>query len=161
MKEKIINQTKKVVIPVFISILCGGICGKIVYNIYDENDTFLTNSTMYLLQAGAYSSYDNMRANTMGNNYVYYEDDGLYKAIIGITSSYDNIEKIKNAYNGEVIVNEYYLNDIELSNKISKLDKELSKEEDSNNIKEIINSMLALYKEENINLTKGSNEKLN
>lgn len=154
MKEKIISQTKKVVIPVFISILCGGICGKIVYNIYDENDTFLTNSTMYLLQAGAYSSYDNMRANTMGNNYVYYEDDGLYKAIIGITSSYDNIEKIKNAYNGEVIVNEYYLNDIELSNKISKLDKELSKEEDSNNIKEIINSMLALYKEGNINLTK-------
>lgn len=154
MKEKIISQTKKVVIPVFISILCGGICGKIVYNIYDENDTFLTNSTMYLLQAGAYSSYDNMRANTMGNNYVYYEDDGLYKAIIGITSSYDNIEKIKNAYNGEVIVNEYYLNDIELSNKISKLDKELSKEEDSNDIKEIINSMLALYKEENINLTK-------
>ncbi len=118
MKEKIINQTKKVVIPVFISILCGGICGKIVYNIYDENDTFLTNSTMYLLQAGAYSSYDNMRANTMGNNYVYYEDDGLYKAIIGITSSYDNIEKIKNAYNGEVIVNEYYLNDIELSSPI-------------------------------------------
>lgn len=154
MKEKIISQTKKVVIPVFISILCGGICGKIVYNIYDENDTFLSNSTMYLLQAGAYSSYDNMRANTMGNNYVYYEDDGLYKAIIGITSSYDNIEKIKNAYNGEVIVNEYYLNDIELSNKISKLDKELSKEEDSNDIKEIINSMLALYKEENINLTK-------
>ena len=97
MKEKIINQTKKVVIPVFISIICGAICGKIVYNIYDENDTFLVNNTMYLLQAGAYSSYDNMRANTMGNNYVYYEDDGLYKAIIGITSSYDNIEKIKNA----------------------------------------------------------------
>lgn len=154
MKEKIINQTKKVVIPVFISILCGAICGKIVYNIYDENNTFLANNTMYLLQAGAYSSYDNMRANTMGNNYVYYEDDGLYKAIIGITSSYDNIEKIKNAYNGEVIVNEYYLNDIELSNKIYELDKELSKEEDINNIKEIINSMLALYKEENINLTK-------
>lgn len=154
MKEKIINQTKKVVIPVFISIICGAICGKIVYNIYDENDTFLVNNTMYLLQAGAYSSYDNMRANTMGNNYVYYEDDGLYKAIIGITSSYDNIEKIKNAYNGEVIVNEYYLNDIELSNKIYELDKELSKEEDSNNIKEIINSMLALYKEGNINLTK-------
>lgn len=154
MKEKIKNQVKKVVIPVFISIICGAMCGKIVYNIYDENDTFLANNTMYLLQAGAYSSYDNMRANTMGNNYVYYEDDGLYKAIIGITSSYDNIEKIKNAYNGEVIVNEYYLKDVELSNKISKLDKELSKEEDINNIKEIINSMLALYKEGDINLTK-------
>ena len=154
MKEKIKNQVKKVVIPVFISIICGATCGKIVYNIYDENDTFLANNTMYLLQAGAYSSYDNMRANTMGNNYVYYEDDGLYKAIIGITSSYDNIVKIKKAYNGEVIVNEYYLNDIELSNKISKLDKELSQEEDINNIKKIINSMLALYKEGDINLTK-------
>ena len=86
MKEKIINQTKKVIIPIFISILCGALCGKIVYNIYDENNTFLANNTMYLLQAGAYSSYDNMRVNTMGNNYVYYEDDGLYKAIIGITS---------------------------------------------------------------------------
>lgn len=154
MKEKIINQTKKVVIPVFISILCGAVCGKIVYNIYDENDTLLENNTVYLLQAGAYSSYDNMRANTMGNNYVYYEDDGLYKAIIGITSSYDNIEKIKKAYNGDVIVNEYYLKNIELSNKISKLDNDLSKEEDDNNIKQIINSMLALYKDEKINLTK-------
>lgn len=154
MKEKIKNQFKKIVIPVFVSILCGAVCGKIVYNIYDENDTFLENNTVYLLQAGAYSSYDNMRANTMGNNYVYYEDDGLYKAIIGITSSYDNIEKIKNAYNGDVIVNEYYLKNIELSNKISKLDNELSKEEDDNNIKQIINSMLALYKDEKINLTK-------
>lgn len=154
MKEKIKNQFKKIVIPVFVSILCGAVCGKIVYNIYDENDTLLENNTVYLLQAGAYSSYDNMRANTMGNNYVYYEDDGLYKAIIGITSSYDNIEKIKNAYNGDVIVNEYYLKNIELSNQISKLDNELSKEEDANNIKQIINSMLALYKNEKINLTK-------
>ena len=154
MKEKIINQTKKVLIPVFISILCGAVCGKIVYNIYAENDTLLDNNTMYLLQAGAYSSYDNMRANTMGNNYVYYEDDGLYKAIIGITSSYDNIEKIKNSYNGEVIVNEYYLNDVELSNKIYELDKKLNKEENTDNIREIINSMLELYKKENINLTK-------
>ena len=154
MKEKIINQTKKVVIPVFISILCGAVCGKIVYNIYAENDTLFDNNTMYLLQAGAYSSYDNMRANTMGNNYVYYEDDGLYKAIIGITSSYDNIEKIKNSYNGEVIVNEYYLNDVELSNKIYELDKKLNKEENTDNIREIINSMLELYKKENINLTK-------
>lgn len=154
MKEKIKNQFKKIVIPVFVSILCGAVCGKIVYNIYDENDTLLENNTVYLLQAGAYSSYDNMRANTMGNNYVYYEDDGLYKAIIGITSSYDNIEKIKNAYNGDVIVNEYYLKNIELSNQISKLDNELSKEEDANNIKQIINSMLALYKDEKINLTK-------
>ena len=154
MKEKIINQTKKVVSPVFISILCGAVCGKIVYNIYAENDTLLDNNTMYLLQAGAYSSYDNMRANTMGNNYVYYEDDGLYKAIIGITSSYDNIEKIKNSYNGEVIVNEYYLNDVELSNKIYELDKKLNKEENTDNIREIINSMLELYKKENINLTK-------
>ena len=154
MKEKIINQTKKVIIPIFISILCGALCGKIVYNIYDENNTFLANNTMYLLQAGAYSSYDNMRVNTMGNNYVYYEDDGLYKAIIGITSSYDNIEKIKNTYNGEIIVNEYYLNNIELSNKIYELDKKLSKEENKDNIREIINSMLELYKEGNINLTK-------
>lgn len=154
MKEKIKNQFKKIVIPVFVSILCGAACGKIVYNIYDENDTLLENNTVYLLQAGAYSSYDNMRANTMGNNYVYYEDDGLYKAIIGITSSYDNIEKIKKAYNGDVIVNEYYLKNIELSNKISKLDNDLSKEEDDNNIKQIINSMLALYKDEKVNLTK-------
>jgi len=155
MKEKIKEKAKKIIIPIFISILCGSICGRIVYKIYDDNNSLvLSNNIVYLLQAGAYSSYDNMKANTIHNNYIYYEDEGLYKAIIGITCNYDNINKIKEIYNGEIIVNQYLLNNNALKSKIVSLDKDLKIEEDKNKIRDIIDDMLDLYKEENITLTK-------
>lgn len=36
MKEKIKSKVKKVVLPIFISVLSGGICGHLVYNIYED-----------------------------------------------------------------------------------------------------------------------------
>ena len=70
---------KKVFIPIFLSVICGRICGNIIYNIYDKDlSKEITGEKIYLLQAGAYSNYDNMVKNTLVNNYVYYEDtDGL------------------------------------------------------------------------------------
>ena len=103
---------KKAMMPIFLSIVFGGICGQIVYKIYLGNtELALGGNLIYLIQSGAYSSYDNMRANTIGYDYVYYEEDNLYKAIIGVTKNKDNIEKIKKTYGKEVIVNEYYTED--------------------------------------------------
>ena len=85
---------RKVFVPIFLSVICGSICGKLVYDIYDRDiKEELLGEKIYLLQAGAYSTYDNMVDNTLVNNYIYYEDnDGLYKAIIGITEDYNNID---------------------------------------------------------------------
>lgn len=138
---------KKVIFPVFLSVLCGAVCGKIIYNIYLNNsDLVLENNVIYLIQAGAYSTYDNMRANTLGYDYVYYEEDNLFKTIIGITKNKENIEKIKVIYGKEIIVNEYYTENKKLNNKINEYDELLLKEKDNDKIKEIIVSMLNLYK---------------
>ncbi len=147
---------KKAMMPIFLSIICGGICGRVVYKIYlGDNKLAFDGNLIYLIQSGAYNSYDNMRANTIGYDYVYYEEDNLYKTIIGITKNKDNIEKIKKSYDKEVIVSEYYTENKELNFKINEYDNLLLKEEDDEKIKKLIIDMLNLYKgEDSIKLIK-------
>lgn len=140
---------RKAMIPIFLSIICGCICGRVVYKIYLGNvDLAYDGNSIYLIQSGAYSDYNSMRANTIGYNYVYYEEDDLFKTIIGITKNKENIEKIKQIYDKDVIVTEYYINDKNTNNKIIEYDNLLLKEENSDKIKEIISKTLSLYKNE-------------
>jgi len=149
---------KKAITPIVLSIICGGICGKVVYSIYlNDEELAYDNNIIYLLQSGAYSSYDSMRANTTSYDYIYYEEDDLFKTIIGLTKNKDNIEKIKNAYGKEVQVSSFYIDNTKLNSKIIQYDNMLLKEEDNVKIQEIAIEMLKLYKEEkNIKLTKVS-----
>ena len=144
-----IKKIKRGLIPIFLAVICGGICGRLVCSIYvDKASSKLKDTKIYLVQAGAYSTYDNMVSNTSVGNYVYYEDDdGLYKTIIGMSLDYDNIEKIKSTYKGDVIVSEYYSMDNELNKKIEEYDKKISKLDDMDDIKEVVLEMLTLYKD--------------
>lgn len=150
MKKKL----KKVLFPCFLSIVCGAICGRLVYGIYDKKlDEDLNGKKIYLIQSGAYSTYDNMVSNTLLSNYIYYEDDdGLYKSIIGITEDYDNIEKIKNTYKADVVISEYYSKDEELNKKIKEYDDKIKKATDVKEIKSIVLEMLTLYKDKDTTL---------
>ena len=147
-------KLKKVLIPIFLSVICGAICGRLVYDIYAKKlESDINGEKIYLVQAGAYSTYDNMVSSTMLSNYVYYEDDdGLYKSIIGLTSNYDNVEKIKSTYKDVVIVNEYYSKDKELNQRIKEYDLKLENTDKEDDIKDIVSAMLALYKDKNTTL---------
>ncbi len=140
---------KKIFIPIFLSVICGSICGKLIYSIYDKDlSKELQGEKIYLLQVGAYSTYDNMVKNTLINNYIYYEDyDGLYKAIIGITEDYDNIEKIKKSYGKEIIISKYFSKNKELNDKIKEYDKKIKKSDKVEEIQSISLEMLTLYKD--------------
>lgn len=149
MKEKI----KKIIIPIFVSVISGCICGRVVYSIYDDKTTLsINNNVIYLLQSGAYSTYDSMRANTMNNNYIYYEDDGLFKTIIGLTGNINNIDKIKQIYKEEIIIQKYYLEDNKIYQQLNNLDKKLSVANTKEEIQTIVNNMINIYKEEKISL---------
>lgn len=152
MKKKI----QKIVVPIFLSVVCGAICGKLVYGIYDrEIEKDLKGEKIYLIQAGAYSTYDNMVNNTSLNNYIYYEDeDGLFKSIIGLTENQENIEKIKNTYSKEVIISEYYSQDEKLNQKIKEYDQRIKNTSNSDEVKAIVLEMLTLYKDRDSTLTK-------
>lgn len=148
------RKIKKMLLSLLLAIFCGACCGKVVYGIYDKKLVDdVGGEKLYLVQSGAYSSYDNMVSKTNVGNYVYFEDsDGLYKSIVGITGDSGNIEKIKNAYGKEVLVVEYYSNDKELNNKIKEYDLQMKGISDATGVKGIVDEMLALYKGKNTTL---------
>lgn len=132
------------------------VCGRMVYSIYFQKlEKEVIGEKIYLIQAGAYSTYDNMVNNTNYGNYIYYEDDdGLFKSIIGVTEDYDNIEKIKSTYSNEVVVSEYYSKDQELNQKIKEYDKKIHASDNGEEVKKIVLEMLNLYKDTDSTLTK-------
>ena len=150
-----LKKIKKVVTPIFLSVLCGAICGKLIYQIYDKKlETDIIGEKVYLIQAGAYQSYDSMVHNTSISNYIYYKDqDGLFKSIIGLTENKENIEKIKSTYQDEVLVSEYYSKDKSLNNKIKEYDKKMISTTNQEELKKIVLEMLTLYKDNDTTLT--------
>lgn len=150
-----LKKLKKVLFPIFLSVLCGAICGRLVYGIYDKKlSQDIQGEKIYLIQAGAYSTYDSMVKNTSFNNYIYYEDDdGLFKSIIGLTENYDNVEKIKNTYSGEVLISEYYSKDEELNQKIKEYDLKIKNSTNQEEVQKIVLQMLTLYKDKESTLT--------
>ena len=151
-----IKNLFKVVLPIFLSVIFGGVSAKVVFSNYDKSITSnLIGRKVYLIQSGAYSNYDNMVNNTLLNNYVYYKDtDGLFKSVVGITECYDNIEKIRRVYTKDVIISEYYSKNNELNTKLGEYDNLLKETTDDKKIKEIILKMLELYKDNDTTLTK-------
>lgn len=145
------RNIKKMLFSLLLAVFCGACCGRVVYSIYDkELVDDVGGNKLYLVQSGAYSSYDNMVSKTNVSNYVYFEDsDGLYKSIVGITGDSGNIEKIKNTYGGDVLVVEYYSNDRELNDRIREYDLQMKATGDGNEVKGLVDEMLALYKGKN------------
>ncbi len=152
---EMIKQIKKVVTPIFLSIICGAICGRLIYQVYDKKlATDIVGEKIYLIQAGAYQSYDSMVHHTSISNYIYYKDqDGLFKSIIGLTENQKNIEKIKSTYQDKVIVSQYYSKDKELNRKIKEYDQKIAKTTNSDEVKKIVLEMLTLYKDNETTLT--------
>ena len=147
MKKKIMG----IIIPLVISMVFGFVCAKLVYKVYDEEiENKLSSSKLYLIQNGEYVTYDNMREENSGNNYVYYKDEDGYKSIVGITKDVDNINKIKKLYSDNVSVSEYYISNELLNNKQSEYDSLLSNTEDINQVREVVDNILNLYREEDV-----------
>ena len=145
MKEKI----KKIVTPIFLSVLCGLICGRVIFSIYeDKGSSVLDSNVIYLLEDSSYDDYDSMKASTISSDYVYYEEDGKYKAVVAMTKNKDNIDKIKSVYDNELTVSEYLLNDDDINNKLEEYDIKLENTDSDDEIKSIIIEMINIYKGE-------------
>lgn len=138
---------KSVVLPVTVAVMFGFVCGKFVYKTYkDDLYDELKSSKLYLIQNGQYLTYEGMREENSGNNYVYYKDEEGYKTIIGITRNYDNIDKIKSLYSEDLVVDEYYVPIEFLDSKQDEYDLELYNAEDIYEVKEVVDNILNLYR---------------
>ena len=112
--DKMKRIVRGIFVPLLVSIVCGFLCAKIVYNVYgDDVENNLKSSKLYLIEGDKYLTYDNMRKENNGSNYIYYNDGTGYKTVLGITRYEKNIDKIKSLYSDDLNVLEYYIsNDI-------------------------------------------------
>lgn len=142
MKERL----KKIFMPIFLSVIAGAICGRLLFSIYEDKAVSVMDSNViYMLIDSSYDDYDSMKASSL-SNYVYYQDDGKYNSVIGITKNKDNINKIEKIYNKELDVKKYLLSDQDLISKINDYDEEIRNSDNDEEIKKIVLEVLELYK---------------
>lgn len=142
------NKLKKIVVPIFLSVFCGFVCGRLMFNIYeDKGSSILDSNVIYLLQDSSYSDYETMKASGVSANYIYYEEDGKYNMVVAMTKNKNNIEKIKEVYGKDLKVTEYLLGDDSINDMIDEYDIKLGSTTDSEEIKKIIIDMINIYKD--------------
>ena len=144
--KKIINGF---FVPLVVSMIFGFVCGKLIYSVYgDDIGNKLSSSKIYLIENGKYLTYDSMREENNGNNYVYYRDDEGYKTVVGITKNEDNINKIKSLYSDNIKIEEYYISSDLVNDKQNEYDLILSNTDDVYEVKKVVDNILNLYREE-------------
>ena len=150
------SKLKKIVVPIFLAVFCGFLCGRLMFNIYEEKGSSTLNSNViYLLLDTSYNNYDEMKASTISSNYIYYEDKGKYNVVVALTKNEDNISKIEELYNKKLTINKYLINDEEIINKLHEYDEKLSNSTNNDEIKDIIRDMNNIYKDkEDIKMVK-------
>lgn len=142
------NKLKKIVVPIFLSVFCGFVCGRLMFSIYeDKGSNVLDSNVIYLLQDSSYSDYDTMKASGVSANYIYYEEDGKYNMVVAMTKNKNNIEKIKEVYGKDLKVTEYLLSDDSINDMIDEYDIKLGSTTDGEEIKKIIIDMINIYKD--------------
>ena len=133
----------------FFAIIIGFIFGKYVFKTYkDSLYSELSSSRLYLVENGEYDNIDTMREENSTNNYVYYKDNNKYKSVVGITRKYDNIDKIKELYSDNLKIYEYYVPVDKLDSKQDEYDKELTNANNLKEVKEVVDNILELYKDD-------------
>ena len=150
------NKIKKIVVPIFLAVFCGFLCGRLMFSIYEEKgSSVLDSNIIYLLEDSTYNNYEEMKANTLSSNYIYYEDDGKYNVVVALTKEYDNIEKIEGVYNKKLKLRRYLLNNNEIISKLDEYDRKLKETTSSEEIRNIIIDMNNIYKDkEDIKMVK-------
>ena len=142
------NKLKKIVVPIFLSVFCGFVCGRLMFSIYeDKGSSILDSNVIYLLQDSSYSDYETMKASGVSSNYIYYEEDGKYNMVVAMTKNKNNIEKIKEVYGKDLKVTEYLLGDDSINDMIDEYDIKLGSTTDGEEIKKIIIDMINIYKD--------------
>ena len=142
------NKLKKIVVPIFLSVFCGFVCGRLMFSIYeDKGSNVLNSNVIYLLQDSSYSDYETMKASGVSSNYIYYEEDGKYNMVVAMTKNKNNIEKIKEVYGKDLKVTEYLLSDDSINDMIDEYDIKLGSTTDGEEIKKIIIDMINIYKD--------------
>ena len=145
---------KKYILPIIVSFIIGISMSCFIIKQYENMPAMAISSsaeTLYYIQRGVYSDFDNMKNNMKEfTHYIYNVEDNQYYAYIGITSNKENSLKIQKYYKS--IGYDTFLKDKITDNKnfitvLKQYDDLLSKTDDDESIKVICNQVLSKYEE--------------
>lgn len=142
----------KFLCTVLISVVLGAICGKVVFNHYQENEmVFQEKSKVYFLQQGVYSQKDTMDENVAKlNASTSVFEDGKYHVYVGITKSVKNVDKIVAMYKDlgmSLYMKEVNISDNEFINNLEQYDILLKSAQTKEEIMAVNKVILASYDE--------------
>lgn len=138
---------KKICVPIFLSVFCGFLCGKLMFSIYEDKEkNIMSSSIIYLLLDSSYDDYNTMKTSFVSNNYIYYEENGKYNTVIAMTKNSNNINKLEETYNKDFKIVKYLLNDEEINKKIDEYDKKIENTSNNEEIKSLVEEFNGIYK---------------
>lgn len=149
MKKKLLRS---VIIPLLFAICLGFYGAKIAYGVYEVKKSVSTVShNAYAVQYGVYTSADTLNKTiTDLDNYVVAMEDGKYYIYIGFTTDYQNLSKIRSAYEEkgiDIYVKEIYIDNEEFINNLEQFDILLDSVSDNIDILSITGAILSSYDE--------------
>ena len=145
---------KKYLFPIVISLCLGIFMSFVIIHQYESLDGITVSNEakkIYFIQRGSYAEKNNMEEDMKNfKNYIFNVEDNMYHAYIALTSSKENSNKIIEMYksqNIETIEKEKIVDNSEFIEVLNQYDRLLSKTDDSETIKTIINQILSKYEE--------------
>ena len=150
MKQRLIKGLSSI----FFAVILGSICGYLLYETYSKETKYLvSNNIVYLIEYKEYSNYDSMKLANLSNDYTYYKDKNTYYTVLGFSMDKNNLDKIKKIYK-DVNIIKCYIDNKDFIDKLKNYDQELSKTNNEDKIKEILNSIISTYHNNKVEILK-------
>ena len=136
-----------------ISILCalllGYLCANFIFDEYKNDDTvFGLSNSIYFLQYGVFTDIDT--ADIKVDKYIKLEEDGKHYVYVGMTTSMDNAEKIRESYKNKGIdlyIKQNFVSNKEFVSELSQYDVLLSSCKTDDEMDSILSTVLSSYEE--------------
>lgn len=145
---------KKTIIWIIFAIISGVVLGRVTFEKYDSlkvEDVISFNKNTYMLK---YKTYDNIKKMEKDisniDRYIYIEDDKKVIVYIAISSTKDNIKKIRKIYSDKGIktsIEKVEIDNDEFIQNLNEYEKLLTAAESESSILIIENQILSCYEE--------------
>lgn len=136
-------------VSIVCALLLGYLCANFIFSEYKENKTVYGESnTIYFLQYGVYKNKDHEKINA--SKYLEVKEDDKYYIYIGMTTSLENAEKIKNTYKEkgiEIYIKSDYVSNNEFVNELSQYDILLDNSKTEEEMNSVLSTVLSSYEE--------------
>ena len=138
-------------IPIISALFLGFLCAIFVLGKYNKSEAMVLGHKVYFLQVAAYNNIESSKDDFKNiDNKITIKEDNKYYTYIGITSSEDEANRIKEIYEKEnvpIYIKEKYINNDNFINELTQYEVLLKNSNTLEEISSIFKTILATFEE--------------